>query len=110
MMGAAAHPVRRGARGRRRAPQMAATSLQGTRPSPATLNVPGSWLVATNSRARTTSSSSTNCRRGSKPRMQGAMPRSSEVLMGVTMSVPSTLAKRRSVTTTWGLSSAKSRR
>ena len=63
----------------------------------------------TNSRARTTSSSSTNWTSGSKPAMQGSSRRRRSWLIGVTMSVPSTLANRSTVTARWGLSSAKSR-
>ncbi len=64
----------------------------------------------TYSSARTTSSSSTNCSSGSKPKMLGTSGSDSALEIGVTMSVPSTLAKRRRDTVTWGLSSAKSRR
>ena len=70
---------------------------------------PGTRLAVTNSRARTTSSSSTNCTRGSNPAMHGSSRRRRLWLIGVMMSVPRTLAKRRTVTARWGLSSAKSR-
>ena len=70
--------------------------------------MPGTCSLVTNSMERTTSSSSTNCISGSNPRMHGTAGSCSALLVGVMMSVPRTLEKRKSVTTTWGLSSAKS--
>lgn len=109
MSGETKAPGHTGGKGNRTAPPMAATSLQGSFPSPATLNTPGMRRAVTNSRARTTSSSSMNWTRGSNPATQGRMRRRRSWLMGVTMSVPSTLAKRRTVTPSRGLSSVKSR-
>ena len=51
--------------------------------------------------ARTTSSSCTNCTRGSKPNTAGTRGSASARVMGVTMSDPSTLEKRSVVTATW---------
>ena len=86
--------------------QIAATSLHGSSPSPATLKTPPSRRSSTNMMARTTSSSCTNCIRGSKPKTAGTSGRFSARVMGVTMSDPSTLENRSVVTATWGLSSA----
>ena len=92
-----------------RLPQILATSDHGSMPSPATLKMPGSDSSSTNTMDRTTSSSWTNCRRGSKPKIDGTTGSSSARLMGVTMSGPSTFENRSSVTFTCGLSRAKSR-
>ena len=58
---------------------------------------------------RTTSSSSTNCSRGSNPKMAGQSGRDRFRLMAVVRWGPRTLANRSTVTSVPGLSSEKSR-
>ena len=55
------------------------------------------------------SSTCTTCTRGSKPNTAGTAGMRRALSMGVSWSVPITFAKRKSVTDTCGLSSAKSR-
>ena len=103
-------PVPTGVIGRRRLPQIDTTSLHGTFPSPATLKMPGMRLRSTNSIERIDVVFLGELHQRIEAGIDGTSGISSACDSAVVMSVPSTLENRSRITTTCGLSSAKSRR
>jgi hypothetical protein len=73
-----------------------------TVPSPATLTAPRTGTATAAATAPIASSSSTNCRRGSKPRKVGTTGERNSRMIGVSTVAPMTGCRRSTVQTTDG--------